>query len=105
MRPLDSRLCGPVSMGVSAERLAIQRSGRRQAGTLILRRCLCGDQIRLQRHYEFDSLVATIPTPAHRHSQPPIMKPMPTRITLDPSFPFCFTNDGRDADGPMPKKK
>ena len=31
---------------MSAERLAVQRSGRRQAGAAILRRCLCGDQIR-----------------------------------------------------------
>jgi hypothetical protein len=29
----------------SVERLAVQRSGRRQAGAAILRRCLCGDQI------------------------------------------------------------
>ena len=29
----------------SAERFAVQRSGRRQAGAVILRRCLCGDQI------------------------------------------------------------
>ena len=28
------------------ERLAVQRSGRRQAGIAILRRCICGDQIR-----------------------------------------------------------
>jgi len=30
---------------VSVERLAVQRSGRRQAGAAILRRCLCGDEI------------------------------------------------------------
>ena len=30
----------------SVERSAVQRSGRRQAGAAILRRCLCGDQIR-----------------------------------------------------------
>jgi hypothetical protein len=30
----------------SVERFAVQRSGRRQAGAAILRRCVCGDQIR-----------------------------------------------------------
>ena len=33
--------CVPASV----ERLAGQRSGRRQAGAAMLRRCLCGDQI------------------------------------------------------------
>ena len=28
------------------QRFAVQRSGRRQAGAAILRRCLCGDQVR-----------------------------------------------------------
>jgi hypothetical protein len=31
---------------MSAERLAVQRCGRRQAGPAILRRCPCGDHIR-----------------------------------------------------------
>ena len=33
----------------SAQRLAVQRCGRRQAGAAILRRCPCGDHISLQR--------------------------------------------------------
>jgi len=41
----------------SAERFAVQRSGRRQAGAAILRRCLCGDQIRCNGL--FDSATGT----------------------------------------------
>jgi hypothetical protein len=35
-----------IGLRKSAERLAVQRCGRRRAGTAILRRCPCGDHIR-----------------------------------------------------------
>ena len=37
---------------MSVERFAVQRSGRRQAGAAILRRCLCGDQIRCDAMFD-----------------------------------------------------
>ncbi len=45
-----------LSSRLSVERFAVQRSGRRQAGAAILRRCPCGDQIRCNAL--FDSALA-----------------------------------------------
>ena len=44
-RPVNN-LLRTLSHISSVERLAVQRSGRRQADAAILRLCLCGDQIR-----------------------------------------------------------